>query len=64
MKQSGVAPFRSFLFQGHVLDEKGNKMRKSLGNIIEADALLTENPVDLIRSGLYVEVFPHRVAKF
>jgi isoleucyl-tRNA synthetase len=49
MKQSGVAPFRSFLFQGHVLDEKGNKMSKSLGNIVEADALLTENPVDLIR---------------
>src|SRR5918996_6342745 len=49
MKQSAVAPFRSFLFQGHVLDENGNKMSKSLGNIIEADALLTENPVDLIR---------------
>src|SRR5918995_580767 len=49
MKHSGIAPFRSFLFQGHVLDEKGNKMSKSLGNIIEADALLTENPVDLVR---------------
>ena len=49
MKQSSHAPFRSFLFQGHVLDEKGNKMSKSLGNIIEADALLTENPVDLVR---------------
>ena len=49
MKQSGVAPFRSFLFQGHVLDEKGNKMSKSLGNIIEASTLLSENPVDLIR---------------
>ena len=24
-------------------------MSKSLGNIIEADALLTENPVDLVR---------------
>jgi isoleucyl-tRNA synthetase len=49
MKQIALAPFRSFLFQGHVLDEKGNKMSKSLGNIIEADALLTENPVDLVR---------------
>ena len=49
MNQSVVAPFSSFLFQGHVLDEKGNKMSKSLGNIIEADALLTENPVDLVR---------------
>jgi isoleucyl-tRNA synthetase len=49
MKQSALAPFKSFLFQGHVLDEKGNKMSKSLGNIIEADALLNENPVDLVR---------------
>jgi isoleucyl-tRNA synthetase len=49
MNQSGVAPFRSFLFQGHVLDEKGNKMSKSLGNVMEARTLLGENPVDLIR---------------
>jgi isoleucyl-tRNA synthetase len=49
MKQSSVAPFSSFLFQGHVLDEKGNKMSKSLGNIVEADSLLIENPVDLVR---------------
>jgi isoleucyl-tRNA synthetase len=49
MEQSSVAPFRSFLFQGHVLDEKGNKMSKSLGNIIGASTLLSENPVDLIR---------------
>jgi isoleucyl-tRNA synthetase len=49
MNQSAVAPFKSFLFQGHVLDEKGNKMSKSLGNIIEADVLLTANPVDLVR---------------
>jgi len=29
-----IAPFRSFLFQGHVLDKNGNKMSKSLGNCI------------------------------
>ncbi|HLG36678.1 MAG TPA: class I tRNA ligase family protein, partial [Nitrososphaera sp.] len=49
MNQAAVAPFRSFLFQGHVLDEKGNKMSKSLGNVIEARALLSDNPVDLVR---------------
>jgi isoleucyl-tRNA synthetase len=49
MNQAGVAPFQSFLFQGHVLDEKGNKMSKSLGNVIEARALLSDNPVDLVR---------------
>jgi isoleucyl-tRNA synthetase len=44
-----VAPFKSFLFQGHVLDEKGNKMSKSIGNVIDAHRLLNENAVDLIR---------------
>ncbi len=46
---AGRAPFRSFLFQGHVLDEKGNKMSKSLGNVIDARSLLAGSPVDLIR---------------
>lgn len=46
---NGTAPFRSFLFQGHVLDEKGNKMSKSLGNVIDARTLLSDNPVDLVR---------------
>ena len=44
-----LAPFKSFLFQGHVLDEKGNKMSKSLGNVIDAHHLLKENAVDLVR---------------
>ncbi|HET9807705.1 MAG TPA: class I tRNA ligase family protein, partial [Nitrososphaeraceae archaeon] len=44
-----VAPFKSFLFQGHVLDEKGNKMSKSAGNVIEANLMLEKNAVDLIR---------------
>ena len=44
-----LAPFKSFLFQGHVLDEKGNKMSKSLGNVIDAYQLLNENAVDLVR---------------
>jgi isoleucyl-tRNA synthetase len=42
-------PFRSFLFQGHVLDEKGGKMSKSLGNVIDGYELLEKYPVDLIR---------------
>lgn len=44
-----VSPYRAFLFQGHVLDEKGGKMSKSLGNVIEAEDLLTSHPVDLVR---------------
>jgi isoleucyl-tRNA synthetase len=44
-----ISPFKSFLFQGHVLDEKGNKMSKSAGNVIEANLMLERNAVDLIR---------------
>jgi isoleucyl-tRNA synthetase len=49
MNQSSAAPFKSFLFQGHILDEKGNKMSKSKGNVIDAYTLLAENSVDLVR---------------
>ena len=49
LKNSSISPFRSFLFQGHVLDEKGNKMSKSAGNVLNAKKLLEDNPVDLIR---------------
>ncbi len=42
-------PYNSFLFQGHVLDEKGGKMSKSTGNVIEGEDLLQKYPVDLVR---------------
>jgi len=44
-----ISPYNSFLFQGHVLDEKGNKMSKSTGNVLDAADLLDEYPVDLVR---------------
>lgn len=31
---SGVAPFKTILIHGFVLDEKGNKMSKSIGNVV------------------------------
>jgi isoleucyl-tRNA synthetase len=46
---SPISPYQSFLFQGHVLDEKGNKMSKSLGNVIESIQFLSNYPVDIIR---------------
>ncbi|MGI0000942.1 MAG: class I tRNA ligase family protein, partial [Nitrososphaeraceae archaeon] len=49
LKNESTAPFKSFLFQGHVLDEKGNKMSKSAGNVIEANLMLEKNSIDLIR---------------
>lgn len=44
-----VPPYRAFLFQGHVLDEKGGKMSKSLGNVMDAREMLERHPADLIR---------------
>ena len=44
-----IPPYKSFLFQGHVLDEKGGKMSKSLGNVIDGKELLEKYPVDLVR---------------
>ena len=44
-----ISPYKSFLFQGHVLDENGNKMSKSKGNVLEAADLLDKYPADLIR---------------
>ena len=44
-----VPPYNAFLFQGHVLDEKGGKMSKSKGNVLEGAELLEKYPVDLVR---------------
>jgi isoleucyl-tRNA synthetase len=43
------APYRKFLFQGHVLDEKGEKMSKSLGNFIGGLDVLRGYSVDAAR---------------
>ncbi len=46
---SDKAPFKAFLFQGHVLDKNGNKMSKSLGNVIDGVELVKNNAADLVR---------------
>jgi isoleucyl-tRNA synthetase len=43
------APYEEFLFQGFVLDAKGRKMSKSLGNVIEINKLLKERSADVSR---------------
>jgi isoleucyl-tRNA synthetase len=43
------APYQAFLFQGHALDDKGNKMSKSLGNVIEALDILGAHSADVLR---------------
>ncbi len=48
-KMKGESPFRSFLFQGFVLDKDGQKMSKSKGNYIGAKSLLEKQSVDITR---------------
>jgi isoleucyl-tRNA synthetase len=43
------APYEEFLFQGFVLDSKGRKMSKSLGNVLEINKLLKEVSADISR---------------
>ena len=43
------SPYRAFLFYGIVLDEKGRKMAKSLGNVIFMNELLSQHSADLFR---------------
>jgi len=43
------APYEEFLFQGFVLDAKGRKMSKSLGNVLEINKLLQERSADITR---------------
>lgn len=43
------APYRAFLFQGLTQDAQGRKMSKSLGNIIEVNALLENTSADVFR---------------
>ena len=58
LRGAAEAPYKAFLFQGHVLDEKGNKMSKSLGNIVEALDALTTYPVDALRFYLMWKASP------
>ncbi len=48
----GRAPYKSVLMHGFTLDEKGRKMSKSLGNVVEPDEVIEKIGVDAFR--LYV----------
>lgn len=58
LRGAAEAPYKAFLFQGHVLDEKGNKMSKSLGNIVEAIDALRRYSVDVLRFYLMWKTSP------
>jgi isoleucyl-tRNA synthetase len=49
LTEKAEPPYRAFLFYGHVLDEKGRKMSKSLGNFIDTNEVLDRYSSDLFR---------------
>ncbi|MDG6908796.1 MAG: class I tRNA ligase family protein [Nitrososphaerota archaeon] len=59
-----VAPYRAFLFQGHVLDENGQKMSKRLGNVVQGLDLLRNNPVDVARFYVLAKASPEDSVNF
>ena len=45
----GKAPYKSILTHGFVVDGKGQKMSKSLGNVIAPDQIINKNGADILR---------------
>ena len=48
-EHTGEVPFEETMINGHVLDENREKMSKSVGNVVEPEAVLEEFPVDATR---------------
>lgn len=45
----GEAPYRAVLTHGFVMDEQGRKMSKSLGNVVEPQAVVNRQGADILR---------------
>jgi isoleucyl-tRNA synthetase len=46
---NGFAPYKSVLTHGFVMDEKGRKMSKSLGNVVDPADVIKNNGADILR---------------
>ncbi|MEK6954871.1 MAG: isoleucine--tRNA ligase [Candidatus Micrarchaeota archaeon] len=60
----GKAPYKAVAMMGWVLDEKGEKMSKSLGNVIPAIEGIEKLSADVIRMYYCYEIAPWEVQKF
>ncbi len=54
----GVAPYRSVLTHGYVVDGKGHKMSKSIGNVVYPDEIISKHGAELLR--LWVSSIDYR----
>ena len=58
------APYGAFLFQGHLLDENGGKMSKSVGNVVWGLDVLRNNSADVARFYLLAKASPEDSVNF
>jgi isoleucyl-tRNA synthetase len=56
--------FKNVICLGHILDEKGEKMSKSKGNIVEPDTILNKQGADALRWYLYSAAPPGNSRRF
>ncbi|MDD5758077.1 MAG: isoleucine--tRNA ligase [Desulfobulbaceae bacterium] len=45
----GVAPYRGVLTHGFVVDERGRKMSKSVGNVVAPEKIIKQNGAEILR---------------
>jgi isoleucyl-tRNA synthetase len=55
------APYKSVLTHGFVLDEKGRKMSKSLGNVVDPNSVIKDYGADVLRLWVASVDFTHDV---
>ena len=58
------APYKSVAMMGWVVDEKGEKMSKSVGNVVPAEEGIAKLGADVVRLYFCSEVAPWEVQKF
>ncbi|MBB6636335.1 isoleucine--tRNA ligase [Cohnella thailandensis] len=61
---NGKAPYKSVISTGHVLDENGQKMSKSKGNVIDPWDIINESGTDALRWALLADSVPWNSKRF
>jgi len=46
---TGIAPYKSVLTHGFIVDEKGMKMSKSIGNVVDPESIINDCGADILR---------------
>jgi isoleucyl-tRNA synthetase len=59
-----ISAFKNVICLGHILDEKGEKMSKSKGNIVEPETVLSKQGADALRWYLFSSAPPGNSRRF